>query len=328
MIRITLLILLTITLCIGEEGVIKKDSNNKQRLFRGVSDWYPAEDIAKEHLAGKSATQNAYALISKYFGISIKSHVELNNSQNNTKTDQLILSLKAFKTYKEVDENKKNFRVHVIIFLDEKNEKTILDKIKDEQEFNELKKNILASIDKKKYSKAKKLLNLAKEKQSAKTDESIIIIEKRLNTIIDSLLHAKIILSKKSYVPDESIEVEVSLNQDGYLYLFYETGLDVAMIFPNEKQRVPRLQKDESLFFPNENVENLTAYKDDLGREVKFYAIASKAILPIKSLSEERVDGVYIYEKTGSYKKLLNKCLKEDICTKSEINFKVSNTIE
>lgn len=328
MIRITLLILLTITLCTGEEGFTKKDSKSKQRLFRGVSDWYAVADTTKEPEAGKIATLNAYSLISNHFGIDIKSHVDTNYSQNTTQKNQLVLNLKAFKTYKEFDENKKSFRVHVIIFLDEKNEQTILSKIKETQEYNELKQNILAAIDKKKYSQAEKLLILAKEKQNATVDESIEVIEERLNTLLNAMLRAQITLNKKTYIPNESIEVEVSLNQDGYLYMFYETGLDVAMIFPNETQRVPRLHKNESLFFPNDDVESLIAYKDDLGHDVQLYAIASKAILPIKSLSEERVDGVYIYEKTGSYKNLLDTCIDEGVCTKSAVSFKVSNTSE
>lgn len=328
MLRFILLILFTITLCTAEEELIKKDSEKTQKLFRGASGWHSTSDLTKEPIAGRDATLNAYSLISKYFAISIKSHVELNYSQNNTKTNQLTLNLRAFKTYKEFDDSKKNFRVHVIILLDDENKKTILDKLKEIQEYDDLKKNILTSIDNKKYLKARDFLKLTKEKQSALTDKSIPIIEKRLNTFIDAMLQAKLILNKKIYLPDESIEVEVSLNKDGYLYLFYETGLDVAMIFPNEKQRNSHVNKDESLFFPNSDVAELIAYEDDLGEEVQFYAIASKTILPIKSLSEERVDGVYIYEKTGSYKKLLKKCLDKGICTKSVVHFKISSTVE
>lgn len=274
--------------------------------------------MSMEDLAKKNATQNAYRLVSENFGI-----IDLKSS---TKINQLILNLKLYNTYKELDDNKENFRVHVIIFLDEESEYKIQEMLQDKQEFYNLKKKTLTLIDKKKYFKARELLTLAKETESATDDESIPIIEKRLNNLIKDLLQAKLTTNKEVYFPNESIELEVSLNKDGYLYIFYETGLDVAMIFPNKEQRNAHLGKDESISFPNDNIEKISAYEDDLGQEVKFYAIASKTILPIKSLCEERLDGVYIYEKTGSYKKLLNKCIDKGLCTKNEINIKVSDT--
>ena len=329
MIKIILLLLLTLGLYANEvDEWVKNDSQTIQKLFRGTSEWFVADDLSMESIAKENATNNAYSFISEYFGISIKSTFGLNKQlKNNTKTTQLILNLKSFKTYQELDENKKNFREHVIIFLDDESKKKIRDLLLDRQELKELKKKVLTSIDEKKYFKARNFLNLAKTKQSALADNSIGIIEKRLNILIATLLQAKLTLNKKVYQPDESIELEVSLNQDGFLYIFYETGLDVAMIFPNKYQRVSRLNKNESIFFPNESIEKVSAYADDLGQTVNFYAIASKTILPIKSLCEERIDGVYIYEKTGSYKKLLNKCMDKGICTKTVINFKVSNTI-
>ena len=329
MIKIVLLLLLTLGLYANEvDEWVENDSQTIQKLFRGTSEWFVTNDLNKESIAKEHASENAYRFISEYFGITIKSTFGFNKQpQNDTKTTQLILNLKSFKTYQELDENKKNFREHVIIFLDDESKKKIRDLLLDRQELKELKKKVLTSIDEKKYFKARNFLNLAKTKQSALADNSIGIIEKRLNILIATLLQAKLTLNKKVYQPDESIELEVSLNQDGFLYIFYETGLDVAMIFPNKHQRVSHLNKDESISFPNDSIEKVSAYEDDVGQTVNFYAIASKTILPIKSLCEERVDGVYIYEKTGSYKKLIKKCLDNGLCTKTVINFKVSDTI-
>ena len=324
MIKTVLLILFTLTLCFGQEDqLIKKDSDNVQRLFRGTSEWYSAESM-DDKSAERESTKKAYDFISKYFDMPISS-TALAGSSGNSDTDKLILNLKVLKKYKETDDAKKNSRIHVIIFLDDKSKKTIQDRLKNRQEYNDIKKNILALIEEKKYFQAKESLESAKENQLALNDKSITTIESRLGTLIESLMQAKITTNKEIYQPDETIEIKVSLNKEGYMYLFYETGIDVAMIFPNKEQRIPRLHKDEPISFPNSSVEKLIAYEDDVGGEIKFHAIASKTILPIKSLSEEIVDGIYIYDKKGKYKDLLNKCLDEGVCTQKTVTLKVSD---
>ncbi len=325
MLKTALLILLTFTLCLAQDDqVAKKDSENVQRLFRGTSKWYSADKI-DEKIAERESTQNAYDFISKYFGITISSTALSKSSKNDTNSESLILNLKTLKSYKETDDTKKNSRVHVIVFLDDKNKKTIQNKLRTREEYSNIKKNILTLIEEKKYFQAKESLESVKKNELAFNDDSITTIEQRLNTLIDALLQAKITTNKEVYKPDESIELKVSLNKEGYLYIFYETGIDVAMIFPNKQQRIPRLHKDEPISFPNNSVKKLIAYEDDLGGEIQFHAIASKTILPIKSLSEEIVDDIYIYEKKGKYKDLLNKCLEEGVCTKKTITLKVSD---
>ncbi len=308
--KIILLLLFTLTLYANSEPPkwIVEDPDNSGKYFRGISDWYISDDINIVTTAKVDALESAH---SKAFN-----HFEID-------TNQLISSLKPIKSYIETSEEKS--RLHVLIYIDEYTQRSIDAEVMAKKEFDTLKEQILLSIENKKYFKAKDALKLIKKRHTAYIDEDIKDIEKRLTQIIKDLLLANIILNKKTYLPDESIELEVSLNKNGYLYLFYETGSDVQMIFPNESQSSAYLKKGELLSFPNDNIKRITAYEEDLGNSVKFYSVASKKDLYIKSLSLEREDGIYIYEKTGKYIKLIQSCIDDGECIKSVVNFKISN---
>lgn len=313
--NIILLVIFTLTIYADSIEVPKwllEDPSNNGKYFRGASNWYDTNSSDIKLITEKDALENAYNHIYKHFDI-------------NKKTDQFTLKLKPIKNYIETSDDKKNSRQHLLLLLDEKSEKEINNILKDRKEFNKLKEQILNSIEEKRYFKARSYLELAKKTKSALIDDTIEKIETRLNRLIRELLQAKISTNKRVYLPDESIELEVSLNKNGYLYLFYETGVDVEMIFPNEHQKDSYLNKNQLISFPNDGVEEITAYGEDLGKKVGFYAIASKKHLNLKSLSLERDEGIYIYEKTGNYIKLIEGCIDDGECTKTTINFEISH---
>ncbi|MDA7816558.1 DUF4384 domain-containing protein [Sulfurimonas sp.] len=140
-------------------------------------------------------------------------------------------------------------------------------------------------------------------------------------------LEAKLTTNLQKYPPNASIELEASLNKDGYIYIFYVTGSDIQMIFPNEFQRESFITRDELVYFPNENIKKITAYEEDIDEDVGFFAIASEKNLPLKSLCEERSDGIYIYENGGSFETLIQKCINKKKCSKKIITFDISTDI-
>ncbi|MDA7817988.1 DUF4384 domain-containing protein [Sulfurimonas sp.] len=334
--------LFTLLLCADNEMPqwIIKDPDTKGKYFRGTSSWYVTNDARMEKLAKEDAMHNAYSFVSEYFGVNIASSFEMNekvvnnqktlNTTTNVKakTNQLMLDMKPLKEFIESDESEENFRLHVLILLDRVGENRIRrEMLKDKQEFQALKNKALKAIENKEYFKAKNFLELAKGKRNAFVDDTIKKIETRLQKLINGLILSNLTINKSIYMPDEYIQLEASLNQDGYMYIFYETSSDVEMIFPNESNRVAFVKKEKLLSFGNEDEDRIVAYEEDLNKPVKFYIIASKKNLALKGLSDETSEGIYIFGKTGKYQDVIERCLGEGDCTKKVVPFKISNVV-
>ncbi len=335
-----LLILATFILSANSEMPewMLKDPDTKGKYFRGTSAWYVTDDARMEALSKADAMHNAYSYVSEFFGVNVASSFEMNekvkddektldtNTNIKTKSNQLILNLKPVSIHVELDDSKENFRLHVLILLDKIGENKIQNEmVKDKEEYYLLKEKAIKAIDKKEYFKAKSFLEEAKGKRYAFVDDTIKKIEQRLKTLIDGLLIAKLSINKKTYLPDELIEIEASLNQKGYMYLFYETSSDVEMLFTNERNRIAYVKKEQLISFGED--ERVVAYEEDLGKKVQFYAIASKKNLALKGLSVDIVDGIYIFNKHGKYKEIIKRCIDEGECTKSAVDFKISRSV-
>ena len=312
------------------------DPDKKGVYFRGISTWYVSDDARTRGLSRKDALRDAYSSVSEYFGLNIsyrakqivsETHKSF-KSTTKTKTNQLIFDLKPIKNFIEYSEDRENYREYVLILLNKKVENKIKKEMrKDKEEFKALKAQVLELIKEKNYFEAKNTLELAKGKRSAFMDDTVDTLEKRLQILIDGRLVSKLTVSKKIYKPDEEIELEASINQDGYLYLFYVTGTDVEMLYPNKYRRSPYLKKERMIQFPNEDIESLLAYEEDLNQKVQFYAVASKKNLSLKQYAKESVDGIYIYNKNGKYIEIIKNCIHDGLCMKTTVNFRISNTV-
>jgi len=316
---------------------ILHDPDEKGIYFRGYSSWYVTDNARMEALAEKDAVHNAYASASDYFGIKIDASLDIEKTEHNTgtnvkikskvktQTSQLIFDLKPLKKYVQFNADKSNFRVHILILLDKGTEQSIRRvMLEDENEFKTLMQQVQVHIKQKQYLQAQNVLELAKGKRAALFDASVSQQEKRLNALIKGVLSAKVQINKRTYLPDEEIYLEASLNQKGYLYIFYETSSDIEMIFPNAYERSSYIKKEELISFPNDDI-SLIAYEEDMDKEVNFFIIASKKNLGLKSLAQEEVDGIYLYEKEGEFLKIIDTCIEQGECSRNSIPFVISN---
>lgn len=316
---------------------IKKDPDNSAKYFRGISTWYGVDDYRMKELSQKDSLNSAYMSLGNYFGLNIKSKIEINKKRDSygtstkikkdikTKSNQLLFDIKPFKTYKEFSSDKQYFKVHILLKMDSLIESKIKLKMdKDKEEFAKLKQKVLNAIENKDFYKAENFLELAKGKRAAFIDDTVETLEKRLKKLKDGLLVATVEINKKRYMPKENINLDVSVNKDGYLYLFYDTGDDLEMLFPNKFQRKPKLKANSLIQFPNEDV-TLEAYEESLNKNTKIYAIASKKNLSIKKYFVDQIDGIYIFEKDGKQNKKIKRCIDQGECTKSIVKFKVTN---
>jgi hypothetical protein len=69
------------------------------------------------------------------------------------------------------------------------------------------------------------------------------------------------------------------------------------------------------------------AYEEDLNQNVEFYAVASKRNLSLKQYAKESVDGIYIYNKNGKYRDIIERCLKDGTCMQTTVKFEISNRV-
>ena len=341
--KIIYILLIGLYLC-AQENIEPKwilhDPDNKGIYFRGYSSWYVTENARMEALAQKDAVSNAYASVSDYFGIKIDSSLQIEKTLTNTRTNvkihskvktqtsQLIFNLKPLKKYVQFNQDKSNFRVHILILLDKATEQSIKSVMKkDEDEFKALMGKVQLHIEQKKYLQAQNILELAKGKRAALFDDSVNRQEKRLKELMKGILNARLQINKKMYLPDEEIHLEASLNQKGYMYIFCETSSDIEMIFPNIYQRNAYIKKEELISFPSEDI-SLIAYEEDLEKSVRFFVIASKKNLGLKPLAQEEIDGIYLYNKEGEFLNLIDKCIEEGGCSKGVTAFNISNKLD
>lgn len=151
----------------------------------------------------------------------------------------MIFNIKPSKIFKEFDEDEKQFRFYVLLKLDKTTEKNIKQEMEqDKKEFIKLKEKVILAIEQKDYFKAENYIELAKGKRAAYMDDTLEKLEKRLEKLKKGMLLASINIDKTIFMPKEQINVEVSINQDGYLYIFYDTGDDIEMLFQtNTKEK-------------------------------------------------------------------------------------------
>ncbi len=317
---------------------IKTDPDSSSIYFRGVSAWYVTDDALTTKVSKKDARNSAYSEVSEYFGLNITSSFEMrtvsdganastvSKSNIKTKTNQLIFDMKPVKSYEEYSEDEENFRLHILLKLDKPTELKIKREMKrDEKEFKNLKAQILNYIELKDFFKAQNLLEIAKGKRSAYKDDTISTLEQRVQKLKDATLVATLDINKKHYRPNEEILVEVSLNSQGYLYLFYDTGSDVEMLYPNKYQRNNYIDKHEMLSFPNDDITQLIAYEESKQLNTNIYAIASKENLTLQRYRYDMIDGISIFKKDGEYQDMINRCIKQANCTKTKLDFTISN---
>jgi len=316
---------------------LENDPDKNALYFRGASTWYVTADAITREKSQKDALHSAFAKISDYFGLNIKSTLEVKEEVHNgnlsqhtkssieTKTNQVIFGLKPSKTYIEYNEDENNFRVHLLVVLDKQHEAQIRAKMKqDEKEYLALKKELIRQIELKNFFKAENILERAKGKRAAYVDDTLVKIEERLIKLKDGLLVANITLNKKKFLPNEEIEFEVSLNNKGYLYIFYDTGSDIEMLFPNKYMRKNYLNKEQLISFPNDDIEQVLAYEESMGLKTKIFAIASKKNLLLQRYKADEVDGVYIFQKSGKYRDIIKNCVDQASCLKAQVAFEIS----
>jgi len=308
-----------------------QDPDKTGIYFRGESPWYLIKDALVAQAATQDALKDAYAKVSDYFGLNIKStttieqQASLKSSSSamkqtiQTKTNQLIFDLKPLKTYKEISENEEYFKIHVLLKLDPQTEAKIKAQMKkDEQEYEALKKQILDAINKKDFYKAENLLTLAKGKRAAYLDDTLPHLEARIAKLKAGMLNATMELDKTTFAPDEEIKLAVSLNQKGYLYLFLKGDGTLEMFFPSRYQRDNALDAHESLFFPNEDTP-LIAYKELLGKDVELIAVASKKRLAIERFANDVIDGVFLFDTNNKkLRQTLKHCMQQAQCTQTK----------
>ncbi len=317
---------------------IIQDPDENGKYFRGSSTWYVTDDALTEKISQKGALHSAYNKVSNYFGLNIKSKFVIDkisdkNGVSSTmkkkikiKSNQLISDMKPIKEYIEYSKDRANFKLHILLRLDKQTELKIKKEMqKDKDEFLSLKKRLIEAIDKRDFFKANNLLALAKGKRYAYIDDSLNQIEKRLKELQKSELKAILLLDKTKYLPNETISVDVSLSNEGYLYLFYDTGDNIEMLFPNKYQRDNYLRNKELICYPNDDINQLIAYEESIGLDTSIYAIASKDNLSLQRYKDDMIDGVYIFKKDNEIKDKISRCLEQNICSKTKIDFTISN---
>jgi len=301
------------------------------KYFLGESPRYLTADALVEQKAIKDALNQAYVELSSYFGVNIKSDLKIENTVINnyyvdknmnqtieTKTNQLIFDVKPYKIYKKVQGD--YFRIYVLLRLDKATEVKIKKQIeKEKKEFKKLEDEIITAINNQNFFKAKNLLALLKKKRVAYMyEDEIKAIENRLNYLLENQLTPSIVLNNNEYLPDETINLEVSLNKKGYLYILYDTGSEIDMIFPNEYSI--NNYTAGPITFPNDDIE-IVAYKNS---KPSIIVIASKERLLLRQYRDDS-DGVYIFNSFNKIKKIIDKCQKEGKCVVVKKTFKVVN---
>ena len=338
MIRFMLLLILVIKLFATPPVWYNQDPDNKAKYFRGVSTWYVTGDYRMQRRAQKDSLQSAYLNLAPYFGIRIDSTMLIKQNSNgvnanrqverdiSTKSNQLVFDVKPFRTYTEFNKDRKNFRIYTLLKLDPITEQRIKNQIsQDKEELKQLEQKILTAINNKNLYQAQTLLSLAKGKMTAFMDDTLINLEKRIENLKNTMLFSTISVNKKRFLPDEDIKLNVSINHNGYLYVFYDTSDDVEMLFPNEYHTNPHLRANTTISFPNDDI-SLQAYEKSLNKKIRIFTISSKKFLNFLDYKTDTIDGVYIFNKNIEQNKIILECLKEGDCTKNEVTMVVSNT--
>jgi len=306
--------------------------------FEGISKLYEADDSRMEQLAKKDAIQDAYKRVSEYFGLAIKSNLEIQKESNgvsaNTKVKQdikiksnlLISGIKPSKISKKFTKDGKYYRIYVILKLDPITEEKIKKQIqKDKKELENILNKIRQAIQTKDFYTAENYLALAKSNRVAYMyEDRITNLEKRIENLKKNFILSTISINKKTYIPQEIIDLEVSINQDGYLYIFNDTGDDIEMLYPNDYQRRAKVKKNDTKYFPNDDVD-LRAYEESLNKDTKIIVIASKKNLHLKKDAIDNIDGVYIFKKDIFKNPKISRCLQQAECSKNITKYKVSN---
>ena len=339
MLKILLILIISLNVFANEKLPIwvEVDPDDNAKYFRGISTWYTTDDYRMKKLSYQDAIKDAYNSLGNYFGMNIKSELNINKSIDNfgskrkieknikIKSNQFLFDIKPYKVHTETSVDNQHFRIYTLIKLDKNTESILKAQMnKDKREFESLRQKTITAIENKDFYKAETFLELAKGKRASFIDDTIVTLEKRLKVLKNGVLLASIEINKKKYLPKEEIKLEVSINKSGYLYLFYDTGDDIEMLFPNEFQRKAKLKANSLLIFPSEDIV-LGAYEQSLNKDTKIFAITSKKNLNIKKYSVDKIDGIYIFEYGGKQENKIDRCIDQSECIKSEAKFKVSN---
>jgi hypothetical protein len=318
---------------------IEQDPDSNGAYFRGLSPWYVSDDASMSRHAEKDALKDAYHKVAGYFGVQIIASVRVKQKGTETaksttvqrdvesRTNQLIFKLEPVKSFEEFNADRSNFRTYVLLQLDPESERQIWSIIEaDKREFEAIKAEVLELIEAKSYFKAQNRLDIAKGMRSATMDDTVASLQKRLDELKAGQLMAKLSVSKQRFLPRETIHAEVSLNQQGYLYLFYDNGSDVELLFPNEMQRNNYLKKEQLVDFPNNDV-MLSAYESSLDKNVSIRAVASKKRFDLFTRSIDTIDGVHIFASDDRVFDEFQHCIDEGECTESVSFLSVTNQL-
>ena len=335
-----LIILISIFLFAKEPAWIKNNfPKDGASYFVGVSTYYLTDDALVEEKAKEDALNDAYKQISAYFWVKVNSELNIIKKSNNnnaytkiqekikTKTFHILFNLKPYKTYKKYTEDGKYFQMYVLIRLDKKTEQKIKAKQKKEiKEFKNLENKIIQKINNAQFFEARNLLTIAKHKSIAYMyEDELKAIEQRLNDILNNSIKATIILNKKVYLPNESINAQIIPNKKCFLYVLYDTGNDIEMVFPNEY--VFNNYVKEPIIFPNDDID-IQAYEDSISKKPSIIAIASKKRLILKRDKDDVIDGIYIFNNWNKIKPIIDKCKKEAQCFITKQTFEVKSFIK
>ena len=290
--------------------------------FIGVSRHY-LNNVNGEKLAKKEAFEDGYKQISEYFGVYIKSTLKIDkelygnqatqNISKNTKAQSsaLLFDIAPEKIFIEHDDD--SIVVYVLFKLDANTRQKIQSQIKkDREKYAKLKAKIIKAINNKNLYQAKNFLALAKSTRSAYTDEGLKLLEQRIKHL-QSLPKASISLPKQFFVKNEELNIDVSVDNGSFIYVFYGNEY-LKELFPNE-------YSDESNYlYKNNDIEI-----DTKAKNASLIVVASLKRL-VFGKKENTIDGYNIYQRKYIMK-VLDRCLSQAYCTKTMQKIKIKNLL-
>jgi hypothetical protein len=315
---------------------VSEDPDSSGFYFRGESSLYISSDHRSYNKAYKEAVSRAFAEVSSFFGLAIASNLEIKKvttqdisltdakSTIKTASNHLILDMKPEQTYQRFSDSKEHFSIIVLLKLDKKTKERIEKEAKaDKAKLAALKTQILEYIDKKDFYRANNSLEIALGMRAATTDDTLPQLKKQVLALMDKALISTIFLSKKSYLPNEAMRANITLNNDAYVYVLYEGCGDTELLFPNQYQKKNKISKGAALHFPNDDI-SLMAYEEFLDcNKTAIRVVASKSYLPVMKYAIDEIDGVSLLAADTPFEADIKRCVDQALCSDNRQKFMI-----
>ena len=267
--------------------------NTAKDHYLGVSNWLHRSQPDADYRAKQQACGRARKSLAEYFGVSISSQAEITrkkvkqgNKQSSyqetikSRVDHALKGIGIVKKQLEINLEKTHVKGWCLLVLDELKEAEIWQEVKtDKQQFSQALIELEKAIRQKKSEQASLLLSRAEGFHAARMSHRLTPFRKKVKILRQSQLHIKFAEIEPYIAPGDEIQLALMLNRNAFVYLFYDHGDYIQLIYPNRIHLNPYLKAEQLLRLPTDSMqaEDLLLLADHtVNKTIKFVAVASR----------------------------------------------------